>query len=262
MVCVRRRKTLWSLRGRTSALRFCILYDEGLPVRLRFSLAIGGALAVALASAIVGACAAPNLDEGENVDLPLPDRVLPPADDAAQDSGPAVQDAADAGDGEGGEGGDAGPLHAFVSSAVINAALGGLAGADKTCNDLATAQGLPGTYRAWLSIAGTEAKDRVTSAGPWVRVDGVVAIASRAQLLGGNIATSMALDEKGNKASVDEDRVWTATLPDGTYSGPDCNLWTGMGMGRVGEAEFTDNRWSNSTIETCDMVNRIYCFQL
>ena len=222
-------------------------------------LVVGSALALILASAIGAACAQPNLDNGDDEDVPLPDRVTPPVVDAAQDA--SIADAVDATDTPDGDA-DAGTLHAFVSSAVITAALGGLAGADTTCNDLAAAQGLPGTYRAWLSVPGTDAKDRVTSAGPWYRVDGVVAVASRTELLGGNISKSMALDEKGKKASVDEDRVWTATLPDGTYSGPDCNLWTGMGTGRVGEAEFTDGRWSNSTVEECGNINRIYCFEL
>lgn len=230
-------------------------------MRLRFTFVFGAACALALSAGFFAACAEPNLDDGTGDDLPLPDRVVPPTDDAARDAGESIidEDAADAGDGEGG---DAGPLHAFVSSAVITAALNGLAGADKTCNDLAAAQNLPGTYRAWLSVPGTEAKDRVTSSGPWYRVDGVMAIASRTELLSGKISKSMALDEKGKAAPTEEDRVWTATLPDGTYSGPDCNLWTGMGSGRVGEAEFTDNRWSNSTIEACGNINRIYCFQL
>ena len=239
-----------------SRVFFAVLYDHALLVRL---VALS-ASALILALGIVAACASPNLGDDDDVEVPLPDRVAPPVDDAAQDEA-SVADAADAADAEGGDA-DAGMLHAFVSSAVITASLGGLAGADAKCNQLAMAQGLPGTYRAWLSVPGTEARDRVTSAGPWYRVDDVVAIASREELLGGSISKSMALDEKGNKAPVEEDRVWTATLPDGTYSGPDCNLWTGMGTGRVGEAEFTDTRWSNSTVEDCGNINRLYCFQL
>src|SRR5262249_28544146 len=58
-----------------------------------------------------------------------------------------------------------------------NGAFGGLAGADTFCQGLATAAGLPGVFKAWLSDSTATAKDRLTHAvGPYVlRHGGVVA---------------------------------------------------------------------------------------
>ena len=153
-------------------------------------------------------------------------------------------------------------LHAFVSSAVVNGALGGVAGADQKCNALALAQGLKGTYRAWLSVAGTNAADRITSDGPWQLVTGQLVAATKAELTSGKLRRPLNIDEKGKAAPLDEDRVWTGTAPNGTFSGPECGLWTGAGAGRVGEAEFSDGRWSDALTEGCDQVNRVYCFEL
>ena len=62
----------------------------------------------------------------------------------------------------------------FVTRQDFTGNLGGLSGADDKCNTAATAGGLPGTYTAWLSDSGNDAKDRVTqSALPYLRTDGV-----------------------------------------------------------------------------------------
>jgi len=57
-------------------------------------------------------------------------------------------------------------LHASVSSSAPSGALGGVVSADQKCSALAIAAGLKGTYRAWTSVAGTNAADRITSNGP------------------------------------------------------------------------------------------------
>ncbi|MDB4941654.1 MAG: Tryptophan synthase alpha chain [Labilithrix sp.] len=233
-------------------------------MRLFFSRLCAASITVFAASAVASACAEPNFEvEEEEPPAPLPDRVIPPGGDAANDGG---KDAADGATDAAGEAGDGAPrtLHAFVSSTVANANLGGLAGADARCTALGTAQGLTGSFRAWLSVPGTNAADRVTGAGPWLRADGQVAVASRAELLGGTLARSLEYDEKGTKAPSAEDRVWTATAPNGSYDGPDCAQWTsgsGGQDGLVGEAEYADDRWTKSTVEQCSQVNRIYCFE-
>jgi hypothetical protein len=63
----------------------------------------------------------------------------------------------------------------FVTSTGYPGNLGGLAGADAKCQERATAAGLGGTFKAWLSAAGTgnSAAERLTHATvPYVRVDG------------------------------------------------------------------------------------------
>jgi hypothetical protein len=52
----------------------------------------------------------------------------------------------------------------FVSSGIYAATLGGLSGADATCNSLAASAGLPGTYKAWLSDSASSPSTRFTQA--------------------------------------------------------------------------------------------------
>ena len=215
------------------------------------------------------ACATPNLPEEETEDpsTSLPDRTpsLPTSDSGGGgdtgfvDSGP--QDAqADQQDGMAADANRT--LHVFVSSAVISGALGGVAGADLKCNTLAIAAGLKGTYRAWISVAGTNAADRITSNGPWYLIGGQLVASTKAELVSGTLKHGIDYDEKNVHAPAAEDRVWTGTAPNGTFDGPECGVWSGAGQARVGEGEFSDGRWSSSTIEACGQVNRVYCFEL
>jgi hypothetical protein len=69
-------------------------------------------------------------------------------------------------------------LSFFVTSTTHDGNLGGLAGADKICDDLATAAGAGNkTWHAYLSVAGNgtpqHAKDRI-GAGPWYNANGVM----------------------------------------------------------------------------------------
>src|SRR5690349_1441788 len=102
--------------------------------------------------------------------------------DAAVASDAGAQDAAmiDAASVEAGEDAaamaDAGPpLHnvAFLTSSRHDGDLGGLAGADATCQTLAEGAGLPGRFVALLSDADQSAIDRLDSASGWVRTDGL-----------------------------------------------------------------------------------------
>ncbi len=188
-------------------------------------------------------------DTGEDTPGPAPQDDPPPASDA------------DAGNG-GGVDASTGPLKAFVSSETPTGNLGGVTGADAICNKLAKAAGLPGTYVAWISTANVNAIDRITGAGPWQRVDGVLVAQNKAQLASGQLANPLRRDEKGQTPPIDEDRVWTATGSDGKYlGGADCGAWTGAGNGRVGEAEHDGSKWTSLTDEACTEVNRVYCFQ-
>lgn len=189
-------------------------------------------------------------DASSDGEAPPPEEEPPPVE---LDAG---LDATDSGDAA------RGPLRAFVSSALKNGNLGGLAGADALCTQHANAQGFQGNFRAWLSVNGTNAIDRITSDGPWQRVDGQVVAATRAELASGQLRAPLVLDEKGAAAPAVEDRVWTATGANGQYAGPDCGQWTGAGTGRVGEAAHVNAQWTSLVDEACSEVNRVYCFQL
>jgi hypothetical protein len=81
--------------------------------------------------------------------------------------------------------------------------LGGLAGADAHCADLAKAAGIPGrrTWRAYLSTSGSggvNARDRIGK-GPWYNVKGVMVAASLDDLHSANnkLSKENSLTEKG-----------------------------------------------------------------
>lgn len=206
---------------------------------------------------------------GEDESVPLPGRSFD-ADGGDEDTpqGPPPDDGppptpTDAGKIDGG--GDAsppGPKKVFVSSALRTGNIGGIAGGDALCQQLATAKGFTGKFIAWLSVAGTNAGDRITAAGPWVRVDNEVVATTKAQLISGNLAKPINKDENGATPPAAEDRVWTATGPNGAHVAGDCGGWTSTaGGGRVGEAEQSDGDWTALVDEACTEVNRVYCFE-
>src|SRR5262245_58790420 len=89
----------------------------------------------------------------------------------------------------------------FVTSAGSGkgADLGGIAGADKRCQDLAESAGAGGkTWHAYLSAAGVNARDRIGK-GPWQNAKGVVVAISVDNLHGANnLGKQTSLNEKGD----------------------------------------------------------------
>ena len=135
----------------------------------------------------------------------------------------------------------------FVTSANPGkgADLGGLEGADRFCQQLATAVGAGSkTWRAYLSTQGTSpvnAKDRIGK-GPWQNSKGVVVAKDVADLHGAsnNLNKQTVLTEKGDGVKgrgdqPNEHDVLTGTQPDGTAfaAGDDktCGNWTKGGEG-------------------------------
>ena len=142
----------------------------------------------------------------------------------------------------------------FVTSAGPGkgADFGGLAGADKHCQSLATAAGAGNrTWRAYLSAsaasgsAAVNARDRIGN-GPWQNAKGVVIARNPAELHGpNNLTKQTALDEKGAVINGRGDTpnrhdILTGAQPDGTaFAGSEdrtCGNWTksGEGIAQVG----------------------------
>lgn len=132
----------------------------------------------------------------------------------------------------------------FVSSATSPTGnLGGLAGADQTCQQLAAAVGLPSAlWRAYLSVEhdppGTggpvHARDRIGS-GPWYNARGELLAADLASLHARPGDASLFLDERGNmingqwtlSPTPNEHDILTGSNPDGTVAmGKTCADWT------------------------------------
>jgi hypothetical protein len=142
----------------------------------------------------------------------------------------------------------------FVTSAGPGkgADLGGLAGADRHCQELAASAGAGAkTWRAYLSTQGNgavNAKDRIGQ-GPWTNAKGVVIAKNVAELHGtNNLTKQTALSEKGEviKGRGDQPNrhdILTGSQSDGTAfpDGEDrtCKNWTSstQGAAMLGHAD-------------------------
>ncbi len=152
----------------------------------------------------------------------------------------------------------------FVSSTTSAGNLGGLDGADATCQQLANAEGLGGLWVAWLSIANVDAIDRLKGNGPFVLVGtNEVVATSRAQLTSGNLQNDIERTESGTQVPAS---VWTGTDPDGTAAASNsfCSGWTDATNGSFGQTGFTqetDADWTNANQIFCNLDARLYCFE-
>jgi hypothetical protein len=136
----------------------------------------------------------------------------------------------------------------FVTSqgAGKGADLGGLAGADRHCQQLAAAVGAGGrTWHAYLSTQGNgavNARDRIGK-GPWVNAKGVTVAKDVADLHDkNNLTKQTALSEKGEIINGRGDTpnrhdALTGSKPDGTAFPADkdmtCKNYTSSGQGTV-----------------------------
>ena len=125
--------------------------------------------------------------------------------------------------------------------------LGGLAGADKHCQALATAAGLNGrTWHAYLAqqqtqtVPAVNARDRIGK-GPWTNAKGVVIATDIDQLhTANNLTKATALTERGDVVNGRGDTpnmhdILTGTQPDGRVIAGNvnttCGNWTQSGEG-------------------------------
>lgn len=135
--------------------------------------------------------------------------------------------------------------------------LGGLAGADATCQRLATAVGQGNrTWRAYLSAErdttnnnlAADARDRI-GRGPWYNANGVLVANNVAELHARTGDASLFIDEKGQKingqwtgspAPVQHD-ILTGSNADGTLMrGFTCADWTSSSTAAVGQVGHAD----------------------
>ena len=177
----------------------------------------------------------------------------------------------------------------FITSvgSVDGANLGGLAGADAHCQNLAEAAGSRGkTWRAYLSAHATEemaaidARDRI-GFGPWYNAKGVE-VASTLNALHSdfmNLGKENSLDENGNQVkgrgdSPNEHDILTGSSLAGNAidDGEDhtCNNWTSNGAGSAQVGHFANpNSWNSAHgSRGCSQANLVatggagyfYCF--
>lgn len=137
------------------------------------------------------------------------------------------------------------PLMSFFVTSLtsVTGNLGGLAGADRRCQDLAQAVGLPSPmWRAYLSVehnppgtgASVNARDRIGT-GPWYNARGALLANDVTSLHARKGDPSVFLDEQGtmingqwtSSPSPVEHDIMTGSNPDGTVAmGKTCEDWT------------------------------------
>lgn len=145
----------------------------------------------------------------------------------------------------------------------------GLAAGDAICQNLAENANLPApdSFVAWLSAGTVDAADRLTSDGPFRRIDGVTIAVSKADLLDGSNAGSIHQFETGTYfQNSDFGYAWTGSNGSGTASGEDCDGWTTASDvfdGRPGAVANTlDATWSSygNAFDCSAATIRLYCF--
>jgi hypothetical protein len=145
----------------------------------------------------------------------------------------------------------------------------GLAAGDAICRSLAVAAHLPApdSFVAWLSSGAVDAADRLTSNGPFRRIDGVLIASSKADLLDLSNSGSIHQFETGAyQQGGGGGHAWTGTEGSGTATGEDCSAWTSASNsleGRPGAASSTlDASWSGyGNVFGCGFTSpRLYCF--
>jgi hypothetical protein len=183
------------------------------------------------------------------------------------------------------------PKTVFVSSVAHTGSLGGLAGADQLCQRLASAAGLTGTYKAWLSDGkGVNPITTFTHGlGPYKLRNGVVVANNWNELIStGKLLYPININEKG--APVPANYVWTGfppssgTNPDGsriwvTETPNTCSGWTAaygsIAVGWVGymyspatayNTQLYPYAWTYAAIQSCSPQYtsermHIYCFE-
>jgi len=155
----------------------------------------------------------------------------------------------------------------FVTSTHSTGNLGGLAGADATCQSLATAAGQSGTFKAYLSDASTSVDARfVHSTRPYALVNGTVIAANYAGLTSGHVLAPIDVDETG--ASASPSLVWTGQS-EGGIATTSCTSWTSSSATPTGAMLDTiDTDWTVTLPVSCDLSDglfvddgRLFCVQ-
>lgn len=159
----------------------------------------------------------------------------------------------------------------FSSSRGYSANLGGLEGADATCQALADAAGREGTFRAWLSSKSLSAAQRLThSSEPYVLGSGTLVANDWRDLVKG--ALRHAVDETENGAvpfpyveqTCSYVAFWSGTSVHGDQFGGTCNDWTSTNErdhGLKGITAASDWAWSMKCDDECDGLSTIVCIE-
>ncbi|MCW5890283.1 MAG: DUF1554 domain-containing protein [bacterium] len=159
------------------------------------------------------------------------------------------------------------PKTVFITSAIVTGDLGGIAGADALCNDLASASSLPGTYKAWLSDSASSPATTFTKDHRYLLPDGTTLVAnSWADLTDGTLVNDITQTESGGE--VTNVLVMTNTYADGTaVPNGACQDFTSAAEEEavgLGINVLSDSNWTSYATGGCTnsfYSYRLYCFE-
>jgi hypothetical protein len=167
------------------------------------------------------------------------------------------------------------PKTVFVTSTMYKGgALGGLAGADAKCQARATAAGLIGTYKAWLSdFTGSPATRFPQDVGPYMLVNGSIVANNWGSLTSGSLRHALDITELGGAAPTTTSTictgsvVWTDTDINGNLenSSETCGDWSDTnGQSAAWGLATAQDTWTsfcNGGDGACNTLAPLYCFQ-
>lgn len=160
------------------------------------------------------------------------------------------------------------PRIVFVSTTSTDGSMIGLEAADDICQADASAAGLTGPYKAWLSDTTSSPDTRFDKGGDPYQLPGGQKVADDwADLTDGTIDHT--INQFANGTAVTGGHVWTNTWEDGTAANTDgdsridsCDDWTSEVADYSGiYGEVTGLSWTHSGWESCSTHNRLYCFE-
>ena len=157
----------------------------------------------------------------------------------------------------------------FATSWYTGGNLGGVAGADKKCQDAADNAGLDGEYLAWIATSDANAPvNRFTHSDlPYVLVDGGLVAYDWDDLVDGTIRIPINLTPPPDNSYPDPIGVWTGVDAAGGFAGGwACDGWTFAGWPRMhgglqGWTHRTDSGWTEADTTDCENPGLLYCFQ-
>ncbi len=143
--------------------------------------------------------------------------------------------------------------------------------ADTQCQTLADAEGLGGTWKAYLSTTTTSALSRLPADSEWYLVDGTTKVFASIDDIPSNPLADILLDESGTTISTlgASPYIMTGTGTDGAvqagFSCTDFSVTAGnvyVGVANWKSAALDASDWSSWGNGPCTTARRIYCFEM
>lgn len=159
----------------------------------------------------------------------------------------------------------------FVTSVGnLDGALGGTAGADATCQNLATVAGLYGSYAAWVSVGVDDVASRLgttkTDGGRIVNHGKIIA-ANFAALATGDLQNPIEIDESGNLVTTAKQAITNTDTSGHTVKAAATDACTGftksMGLSCAGLLVNTAQNWTDlhCSWACVSKVYHLYCIE-